>query len=297
MHQLAERAVQEGRATVGRRAPAAPFLRETTVLIPARNEAECIGSTVADWLELGAARVRVVDNGSSDATARLAVEAGAEVVHECQTGYGAAAWLGLQSWPDDTPWVLFSSADGSDRLSAAEAVAWQKALDQGAALLVGDRTASPESRRHLKPAQRFGNWLTCRVLALGWGRRFSDMGSLRLTRRDSLVQLGLVDRAFGWNVEMQVRAIERSWKIVELPVQYYPRGAGESKISGSFLGTIRAGLGIIRMQAWLWQLRQPGRSRTRPRPESSLPKIRSALAVRVPRAGAIESPGGPGERG
>ena len=69
------------------------------------------------------------------------------------------------------------------------------------------------------------------------------------------VALGLADRGFGWNVEMQVRAMEAGWKIVELPVTYHPRPSGESKISGSWAGTLRAGHGIMRMLALLWMLR------------------------------------------
>ena len=81
------------------------------------------------------------------------------------------------------------------------------------------------------------------------------MGSLRLMRGDPLIALGLADRGFGWNVEMQVRAMQVGWKIVEFPVTYYPRQSGESKISGNWAGTLRAGHGIVRMLALLWMLR------------------------------------------
>src|SRR5437867_5383567 len=93
----------------------APAMREfparTAVVIPALNEESCVGDTVRRWLELGVHRVRVVDNGSSDATASAAQAAGAEVLTEARRGYGAAAWRGLQDWPAGCEWVLFSSAD------------------------------------------------------------------------------------------------------------------------------------------------------------------------------------------
>jgi glycosyltransferase involved in cell wall biosynthesis len=235
--------------------PLAPFLGETLVLIPALNEAESVSETVRAWLELGIARVRVVDNGSTDDTAGLAAAAGAEVRREPQRGYGAAAWRGLQDWPTDCRWVLFSSADGSDRLSLREAATWQQALDAGADLVLGDRTASRESRAQLKMAQRFGNWLCVVAIACGWGRRFREMGSLRLVRRAALERIQPKDRGFGWNLEMQVRALEHGLRLVELPVHYFPRRAGDSKISGNFLGTLRAGAGILRMLAQLWQFR------------------------------------------
>lgn len=237
--------------------PAPPsFLAHACVVIPALNEAECAGDTVRQWRALGPARVRVVDNGSTDTTADMARAAGAEVMSEPRRGYGAAAWRGLQEWPEDCEWVLFSSADGSDRLSVEELGAWQGAAQQGADLIIGERVSLAASRAELKWIQRLGNRVTCAALALGWGRRFRDMGSLRLARRDALVALGLADRAFGWNVEMQVRAIEAGWRIVELPVRYFPRAAGKSKISGSWSGTVRAGRGIVRMLAMLWMLRR-----------------------------------------
>jgi glycosyltransferase involved in cell wall biosynthesis len=232
------------------------FLAETLVLIPALNEAECIAGTVRAWRALGASRVRVIDNASTDATAVMAREAGAEVVSEPNRGYGAAAWRGLQQVPPEVSWILFSSADGSDRLSAAELIQWHHAVDEGFDLIIGDRVSPATSREHLKSVQSFGNRLCCWLIAAGWRRRFQDMGSLRLVRRAALEQLQLQDRRFGWNVEMQVRAIEHGLRIVELPVAYHARTAGRSKISGSFLGTIRAGSSIIAMMTKLWLTRQ-----------------------------------------
>ena len=241
----------------------APFLGETLVVIPALDEAASVAATVRRWLALGAARVRGVDNGSTDDTVVAARNAGAEVVAEPARGYGAAAWSGLQDWPADCRWVLFSSADGSDRLTADEMAAWQAAVDGGADLVLGDRASYPASRAQLKVLQRLGNGLTCAALRLGWGRRFADMASLRLVRREAMTAMRLTDRAFGWNVEMQVRALELGCQLVELPVGYHPRTAGESKISGSWRGALRAGPGILAMLARLlwWRLGVGRRSR------------------------------------
>lgn len=230
-------------------------LPHSLVLIPALNEAASIKATIQAWRQLGFTRLRVVDNGSTDATVREALSAGAEVLHEPRRGYGAAAWRGLQAWPGDCEWVLFSSADGSDRLSTEEISQWQRAVDAGADLVLGDRTALEASRRHLKLAQRLGNWICVTAIAWGWGRRFRDMASLRLVRRSALESMQLRDRGFGWNVEMQVRALELGLQSVEIPVGYYPRLAGESKISGSLMGTLRAARGIVRMLFYLYSLR------------------------------------------
>src|SRR5690606_35091803 len=82
--------------------------------------------------------------------------------------------------------------------------------------------------------------------------------SLRLCRRAALEALQLEDRGFGWNVEMQVRGLELGFRIVEVPVRYFPRSSGRSKISGTIKGTLKAGAGILAMTGRLWW-----RSRTR----------------------------------
>jgi len=190
------------------------------------------------------ARVRIVDNGSTDATATIARNAGAELVSEPKRGYGPAAWRGLLNIPPDIRWGFFSSADGSDRLNPATSAAFRNADDAGADLVLSERPSLPDSLRQLTAAQRFGNWLCCRLLALCWGCQFRDMASLRIIRREALSRLDLQDRGFGWNVEMQVRATEERLRMVEVPVLYHPRLAGVPKISGSLLGVLRAGRGM-----------------------------------------------------
>lgn len=231
------------------------FARRCVVLIPALNEEACVGRTVADWLGAGFARVRVVDNGSSDGTGAAAVRAGAEVVVEPVRGYGSAAWRGLEGVPPGVDWVLFSSADGSDALEPEELARWE-AVAPEADLILGDRSVLEASCRAMNPSQRICTWLFRQVVRIGWGRRFGDVGSLRALRIGRLGELGLVDRGFGWNVEMQVRAVEAGWRIVELPVCFRPRRDGESKISGNWRGTVKAAWGILRMLWHLWRTRR-----------------------------------------
>lgn len=229
------------------------FLHHTIVVIPALNEADAIGRTVAYWQRRQARLVRVVDNGSADSTAEFARSAGADVVPEPSQGYGAAAWRGTQGIPDGVDWVLFSAADGSDRLTVIELADWQHHVDNGCDLLIGDRFSALHSRRQLKFLQTIGNRLSCALILWGWGRRFNDMGSLRLVRRGALERMNLRDRKFGWNAEMQVRAVERGLCVTELPVIFHPRSAGKSKISGNFLGSLKAGIGILWTLAKLWR--------------------------------------------
>ena len=223
------------------------FLSRTVVVIPALNEVLCVAATVKYWLDHGANLVRVVDNGSTDDTAASARDAGAEVLNEPVRGYGAAAWTGTLDLPANIEWILFSSADGSDRLDATETEAFQRAINHGVDLVLGERVSRPESRLRLTPTQQWGNALCCWLIDLGWGHRFRDMASLRVVHRRAFSEMRLADRAFGWNVEMQVRALEQELRIVEVPVQFHPRAAGESKISGNLSGIFRAGWGILSM--------------------------------------------------
>jgi glycosyltransferase involved in cell wall biosynthesis len=221
------------------------FLRRATVVIPARNEAPCVAEAVSHWLERGVASARVIDNGSTDDTAARALAAGATVIYESRRGYGAAAWRGTCDLPPEAEWIVFSSADGSDRLNDAAAAEFQGAIAAGADLVLGERVSQPESRRHLGGVQQWGNAFCCGLIALGWGRSFRDMASLRAIRHAAFAKLNLRDRGFGWNVEMQVRALEENLSIAEVPVTYFPRIAGQPKISGHPLGIVRAARGIL----------------------------------------------------
>ncbi|MDF1738877.1 MAG: glycosyltransferase family 2 protein [Verrucomicrobiales bacterium] len=230
--------------------------RGIAVVMPALDEEESVGAAVRHWKDWGADTVIVVDNGSRDATSLRARAAGAQVVREEHRGYGAAAWTGAQHLPRDAEWILFASADGSDFLDEKSAQNLSAAMESGADLIVGDRTRHSESRRHLTGPQRFGNRLSSLLIAVGWAAPvYRDMGSLRVVEREAFERLALRDRGFGWNIEMQVRAIEAELIITEVPVRYRPRTAGEPKISGNLRGAIRAGRDILAMIARLWWMR------------------------------------------
>lgn len=51
--------------------------------------------------------------------------------------------------------------------------------------------------------------------------------------------------AYGWNLEMQMRAARAGLRILEIPVDYRRRRGGKSKVAGSLTGTLRAGARIL----------------------------------------------------
>lgn len=222
------------------------------VVMPALNEALALPQVLPalpPWL----AEVIVVDNGSTDATAQVARSLGARVVSEPRRGYGRACLAGIAALSPAIDTVLFMDADAADRPSDIAALL-APIVAGGADLVIGSRTAGAEPGA-LTPQQRFGNALACRLIRLGWGVAYSDLGPFRAIRREALTRLAMRDETWGWTVEMQVSAARHGLRVAEVPVAYRRR-IGVSKISGTLSGTLRAGSKI------LWVI---GREALRPR--------------------------------
>ena len=217
------------------------FATRTLVIIPARNEEECIAGIVFGLRERGFPRIRVVDNASTDHTAERATAAGAEVLSHPRAGYGLACWLGGLDVPQGVEWLLYWSGDASDDLDALDEFARFAPEND---LLLGCRTCR-EDRRLMAFPQRFCNWLTPYLIRLIWRYPFRDLGPQRAIRVDAYRRLQIRDRGYGWTLEMQVRAVEEKLRIAEFPVRSFPRAAGSPKISGTWRGTILAGAVIF----------------------------------------------------
>ena len=226
----------------------------TAIIIPALNEAQSLPLVLAALNEIQHPSARlsclVVDNGSTDQTAEVARKGGAVVVHEARRGYGSACLAGLnhlRQSPPDT--VVFLDADYSDHPEDLSELL-QPILEDKADLVMGDRTelATPGS---LMPQQRFGNALATRLIAWQTGHRYRDMGPFRAIRWSAIDALCMSDPTWGWNVEMQMRAVQHGLRVLEIPVKYRPR-TGHSKISGTVKGSIRAG-GKILWAVWRYR--------------------------------------------
>ena len=225
------------------------LVRTIVAIVPALNEEDSIAHVVLSLRRAGIDQVRVVDNGSTDRTAEIARDLGAEVPYEPQRGYGAACWRGLMDLPSESDWILFCDADGSDDLGqlphffrSAEAHDF----------ILGARESAPDGRSGVTAAQRLGNKLATTFMRWGWGHQYRDMGPFRLIRRSALEQIRMEDRTWGWTLEMQVRAVEERLRIAEIPVCSLPRRGGHSKIGGSVVGGIRAGSRILATVAKLY---------------------------------------------
>jgi hypothetical protein len=223
--------------------------KKISVVIPALNEEQAIGRVIAD-VPAWADEIVVVDNGSHDGTARAARSAGAHVVAEAERGYGAACQAGIRALraPDI---IVFLDGDYSDRPQEMATLIDPIAAGE-ADFVVGSRVRGSCGPGALTPQQRFGNWLACRLIRRIWGTACSDLGPFRAIRTDALRTLDVRDRAYGWTVEMQLKAAECGLKYLEVPVSYRAR-IGVSKISGTLRGSILAGvtiLTVIARSAW-----------------------------------------------
>ena len=220
------------------------------VILPALNEALALPHVLGAIPAECVTEVIVVDNGSTDDTAAVAYAAGARVVSEPERGYGAACLAGIDALDAGCDIVVFLDADASDDPNDLQAIL-APILDGRADFVLGDRTATPAGRAALLPHQRSGNALATWLIHRLFGHAFRDLGPFRAIRRASLDALAMQERTFGWTVEMQVQAVRHRLRIVEVPVHYRAR-IGTSKVSGTIGGSVRAGVGILRVVFGVW---------------------------------------------
>lgn len=217
---------------------------DIALILPALNEEAVIGVTLDALRGLGLGQIIVADNGSTDRTAEVAAAHGAQVVREPQRGYGRACLAGIAALAPQVRLVAFMDSDGSD--DPADLARLVEPIRRGKAdMVLGSRTLGQREQGSVAPHQHFGNWLSTSLLRWFYGARYTDLGPFRVIRREALERLGMRDTNFGWTVEMQIKAHRHGLRVVEVPVAYRKRRLGESKISGTFRGSVAAGAKIL----------------------------------------------------
>ena len=223
-------------------------LSSVTVVIPALNEELSLPLVLGDLPAIG--NVIVVDNGSTDNSAQVASKCGATVVREAERGYGAACLKGLSeidrsvlAGASPPKVVVFLDADYSDHPDLLPRLV-EPILTGKADFVLGSRLLGEREPGSMPPQSVYGNMFGCLLMRLLFGSRYTDLGPFRAIEYESLRTLCMVDRNFGWTVEMQIKATRASLRILELPVPYRRR-VGTSKISGTLSGTIKASSKIL----------------------------------------------------
>jgi glycosyltransferase involved in cell wall biosynthesis len=217
-----------------------------SVIIPTHNEAQSIALVLADLPSDLTTEVIVVDSNSNDGTPEIAARMGARVIQEPRRGYGRACLTGLAT-ANSPDVVVFLDGDYSDRPSELPillAPIINGTAEGRADITLGSRLQRRRSARALPWHQAFGNRLAASMIRLLYGLKISDLGPFRAGRADVLRKLALEETTYGWAVEMILKGALAGYRVVEVPVSYYPR-IGQSKISGTLKGTVGAAWFIL----------------------------------------------------
>ena len=213
-----------------------------SVIIPTHNEVQAIVRVLADLPSDITTEVIVVDSNSTDGTPEIAARTGARVVREPRRGYGRACLTGLDA-ADSPDVVVFLDGDYSDR-PAELPILLAPIVEGRADITLGSRLHSQNSAAALPWHQAFGNRLAASLIRLLYGVKLTDLGPFRAARADVLRALALEETTYGWAVEMILKGALAGFRVVEVPVSYYPR-IGKSKIGGTLKGTVGAGWFIL----------------------------------------------------
>ena len=216
--------------------------KKVSVIIPALNEELSISMVIDDLPKDIIDDIIVVDNGSSDSTVSVAEKAGARVLKETTRGYGAACLKGISLAQDPDIIVILDGdySDYPDRIS----LLLDPIIEQEYDMVLGSRVLGKAEKGSLTMPQIIGNRLATCLIAKVTGFKYTDMGPFRAIKKEKIKDLKMKDKNYGWNVEMQIKAVKHGFKIKEVPVDYRNR-IGESKISGTVSGVIKAGTKII----------------------------------------------------
>jgi glycosyltransferase involved in cell wall biosynthesis len=215
-----------------------------SVIIPALNEEQPIAAVVRAVPRDIADEVIVVDNGSTDETARRAAEAGARVVAEPKLGYGRACAAGVRAASSNAKIFVFLDGDGSDcpeLMNELVCPIFEDKID----FVIGSRTRGHRESGSMNFPQVFAGRVAGALIKTFYGVSYTDMCPFRAIRREALSSLNLREETYGWNLEMQVKAARQGLRILEIPVDHRKRQGGESKVSGNLKGTLLAGSRII----------------------------------------------------
>jgi glycosyltransferase involved in cell wall biosynthesis len=208
-----------------------------SVVVPTHNEAKSIGRVLAELPAEIVTEVLVVDSNSTDGTPEIASKMGARVLLEPRRGYGRACLTGLAA-VNNPDVVVFLDGDYSDRPDELPLLL-NPIIDGHADITLGSRLGTQSNHGAMAWHAVFGNRLAAALIRLLYGARISDLGPFRAARADVLRRLELQENTYGWAVEIILKGTLGGFRVVEVPVSYYPR-IGKSKISGTLSGTVGA---------------------------------------------------------
>ena len=222
------------------------------VIIPAYNEADSIAHVIND-IPKTVNEIIVVSNSSTDDTEVNAKNAGATVLKESQKGYGYACLKGMDyisrldanEQPDIIVFLDGDYSDYPEELTKIVAPILNNNLD----FVIGSRVKELREKGSMTIPQIFGNWLATTLMSILFKAKFTDLGPFRAIKYDTLLELQMEDKTYGWTIEMQLKVLRKKFSYTEVPVNYRNR-IGVSKVSGTVKGAIFAGVKIL---GWIFK--------------------------------------------
>ena len=220
------------------------------VIIPAFNEQDAIANVVNEIPKI-VDEIIVVSNNSTDNTEINAKNAGATVLKEHRKGYGFACLKGMDYIRNQKilpEIIVFLDGDYSDYPAQLIEII-DPIIKDDIDFVIGSRVKRLRETGAMTPQQVFGNWLATFLMKLFFNAKFTDLGPFRAIKYQKLLALKMVDKTYGWTVEMQLKALKQKLSYVEIPVKYRNR-IGVSKVSGTIKGSIFAGIKIL---GWIFK--------------------------------------------
>ena len=220
------------------------------VIIPAYNEAKSIAKVINDIPNI-VDEIVVINNNSTDNTAKNAENSGATVLTESKRGYGNACLKGMahienqNKHPDI---VVFLDGDYSDYPEELMKII-DPILKNKIDFVIGARVKRLRESGSMTSPQIFGNWLATLLMKLFFSAKFTDLGPFRAIKYKALLELKMEDKTYGWTIEMQLKVLKQKLTYIEIPVKYRNR-IGVSKVSGTIKGSFLAGIKIL---GWIFK--------------------------------------------
>jgi len=210
-------------------------LTKITVLLPCLNEEKTVGSCIysaKDALKkIGMiGEIIVIDNGSTDRSAEEARNAGAKVIIEPNKGYGNAYLRGFNNTTGDI--IVMGDADGTYPFETIPSLI-QPILDGNSDIVIGSRLKGKIFPKAMPWTHKYiGNPLLSFLLNLLFKAGISDAHcGLRAISRPALMKLDLSTPGMEFASEMIIEAKHKELRISEIPIEYHPRKAGQTKMS------------------------------------------------------------------
>ena len=250
---------------------------EFAIIIPACDEAACIGGVLDEFLATVDPERYVIAvgvNGSSDATAQISRQRPVLVAETVQRGYGHGCQAAIDLTNNLFPAIrayVFCAGDGAT--DPRDLRPLRTAFEQGYDLVLGSRTKRLRNwrtmtLRHMVANAAIGLW--CGALC---GRPFTDLGPLRMISRHLFELIAPREMTFGWTIEAQIAAEQLRAAICEIPVHERRRIAGQQKVSGvTWHRTLSIGCQIVAAGHRTGRIFRPALAKRRPifvRPDTS----------------------------